>query len=418
MRIIVNLIVLASLFGCTPSTKQVQSAEQMTDVELKQYAQDIAQRYVIVDGHVDLPYRMKVEGFMIKKEVLDVSQLSPAGNFDYPRSKAGGLDAPFMSIYIPSSYQVTGGAKDFADSLIKMVKKIPANFPHKFAVAHSPKDIRENFEKGLVSLPMGMENGAPIGNDLANVKYYFDQGVRYVTLTHAKDNQICDSSYDTTRTWKGLSEFGKIVVKEMNKVGMIVDISHVSDDAFYQALEITEAPVIASHSSCRKFVPGFERNMNDDMIKKLAENGGVIHINFGSTFLSQASRDKFKQMREHLLNWRTEMGLPSEDQEYLDYAASYAEEKNVYEDVHMVVDHIEHVKSLVGIDHIGFGSDFDGVGDTLPIGLKDVSMYPNVIYELLKKGYSEEEIEKICYLNTFRVWKTVQEVAKKLQKAT
>ena len=354
---------------------------------------------------------------MLKKQLEDVS-IETEGNFDAPKAKRGGLDAPFMSIYVPARYQQTGGAKEFADSLITMVSQLPDTFPQLFSLAKSPADVETNFEKGLISLPMGMENGAPILDDLSNVKYFFDRGIRYVTLTHSKDNQICDSSYDTTYTWNGLSPFGEEVVKEMNKVGIMVDISHVSDSAFYDVMEITQAPAIASHSSCRKFTSGFERNMNDDMIRVLAENGGVIHINFGSSFLSKESRDKFAAMREHLVNYAAENNLNRRDSAFQAYAKKYADENNVFADVQIVADHIDHVRDLVGIEHVGFGSDFDGVGDSLPEGLKDASMYPNLIAELLKRGYSEEEIQMICSGNTFRVWNEVQKVASELSQSS
>ncbi len=400
--------------GCTPTKQETKSIAEMSDDELTTLADSLAHKYIMVDGHVDLPYRMNVKGFMITKTVEDVS-VETAGNFDYPKSKKGGLDAPFMSIYVPSRYQESGGAKDFADSLITMVARVPETFPEMFAMAYTPADVQSNFENGLISLPMGMENGAPIEDDIANVKYFFDRGIRYITLTHSKDNQICDSSYDTTYTWNGVSPFGEQVIAEMNKWGIMVDISHVTDSAAYDALRLTKAPVIASHSSARKFTPGFERNMPDDLIKAMAENGGVIHINFGSTFLSKESRDKFDKMREDLTNYRAENGLTTEDQAYTDYANQYAIDNDVYEDVQKVADHIDHVVDLVGIDYVAFGSDYDGVGDSLPKGLKDVSTYPNLIKELLIRGYSPEDIEKICSKNTFRVWNKVQEVARELQ---
>lgn len=409
------LITLVSILAisCSPEEKNTKVSE-MTDEELKVYAHELAHQYIIVDGHVDLPFRMNVKGFMLTKTVEDVS-VETTGNFDYPKAKRGGLDAPFMSIYIPSRYQEIGGAKQFADSLIDMVSRLPETFPTMFAMANSPTEVEANFEKGLLSLPMGMENGAPIEDDITNVKYFYDRGIRYITLTHSKDNQISDSSYDTTYTWNGLSPFGEEVVREMNKWGIMVDISHVTDSAAYDALAITKAPVIASHSSCRKFTPGFERNMPDNLIKALAENDGVIHINFGSTFLSKKAQDKRDTMRVVLTNYMAENELSSDDSVFIAYAKQYAIDNDVFEDIQTVADHIDNVVEVAGIDYVALGSDYDGVGDSLPKGLKDVSTYPNLIYELLKRGYSEEDIEKICYKNTFRVWNKVQEVADQMQ---
>ncbi|WP_424962348.1 dipeptidase [Ekhidna sp.] len=408
------LLLSALIFSCTAPQEEKIDYTTMSDAELDEVADSLAHAYIIVDGHVDLPYRMNVKGFMITKTVEDVS-VETTGNFDFPKAKRGGLDAPFMSIYVPSRYQETGGAKAFADSLIDMVSRLPETFPSKFAMANAPSDIQVAFEQGLIALPMGMENGAPIEDDINNVKYFYDRGIRYITLTHSKDNQICDSSYDTTYTWNGVSPFGEEVISEMNKWGIMVDISHVTDSAAFDALRLTKAPVIASHSSCRKFTPGWERNMPDTLIKAMAENGGVIHINFGSSFLSQESQDKFEKMREDLTNYRAENNLSPEDSVYQAYAKQYALDNDVYEDVQKVADHIDHVVSLVGVEYVGLGSDYDGVGDSLPKGLKDVSTYPNLIKELLKRGYSPEDIEKICYKNTFRVWENVQEVAQNLQ---
>ena len=415
LKLFLYSLIAVLLIGCsTQKAEEAFDASKMTDEELRAYADTLAQKFIMVDGHVDLPFRMNVKGFMITKTVEDVS-VETTGNFDYPKAKRGGLDAPFMSIYVPSKYQEIGGAKEFADSLIDMVTRLPEVFPSQFAMANSPSDIEANFEKGLISLPMGMENGAPIEDDINNVKYFFDRGIRYITLTHSRDNQISDSSYDTTYTWNGISPFGEQVIAEMNKWGIMVDISHVTDSAAFDALRLTKAPVIASHSSCRKFTPGFERNMPDALIEALAANGGVIHINFGSTFLSKESQDKFDKMREDLTNYRAENGLSTEDSVYIAYAAQYAIDNDVFEDTQKVADHIDHVVNLVGVDYVAFGSDYDGVGDSLPKGLKDVAAYPNLIYELLKRGYTPEDISKICYKNTFRVWNKVQEVAQQLQ---
>jgi membrane dipeptidase len=397
--------------SCSSSSSEEQYLD-LSDEERLVLAKKIAHNTIMVDGHVDLPYRMRIGGFSLQKEILNVAERTEGGNFDYPRSKEGGLDAPFMSIYIPSRYQESGGAKVLADSLIRMTKGIATTWPDKFAMAYSPQDIQRNFEMGKISLPLGMENGAPIEADIGNVEYFYNQGIRYITLTHGKDNLIGDSSYDTTYTHCGLSEFGVKVVNEMNRLGVIVDISHVSDDTFYDVMEISKAPVIASHSSVRHFTPGFERNMNDDMISKLGEKGGVIMINFGGDFIDETFGEKSSKVNEHIVNWLADNNRKRSDPEAIAYIEKYVLENNPFPSVGKVADHIDHVLNLVGVDHIGLGSDFDGVGDTLPTGLKDVSMYPNLIAELLKRGYSKEDIEKICYKNIFRVWNEVIAFAK------
>ena len=376
------------------------------DDKLKARANELAQKFIITDGHIDLPWRLHKNGYE------DISIRTPGGDFDYVRAKQGGLDAPFMSIYVPATYQVTGGAKEMALELMNSVKRITTDHPDKFEMAYSISDVERIFNEGKIALPMGMENGAPIEGDLDNIQFFFDEGIRYITLTHSEDNDICDSSYNLgERTHKGLSDFGKEVVLEMNRVGIMVDISHVSDDAFYQIMDVTQVPAIASHSSARHFTPGFERNMSDDMIKRLAENGGVIQINFGSSFVTQESQDKRKKNSEDVSAFAKENNLESDDPRVKEFAKKVAIDNPVFCDVTDVADHFDHVVKLVGIDHVAFGSDYDGVGDTLPYGLKDASTFPNLIYHLLKRGYSEEDIEKICYKNIWRVWKAVENTA-------
>ena len=376
------------------------------DAALKKRAYELAHNFIITDGHIDVPWRLN-DGYE------DLSVRTEGGDFDYIRAKEGGLDAPFMSVYVPSSYQETGGAKEKADSLIDLVNRIADDHPDKFEVATSVADVNRIFADGKIALPMGMENGAPLLEDLSNVQYFYDRGIRYITLTHGKDNLICDSSYDTTRTWGGLSPFGRKVVKEMNRVGIMVDISHVTDEVINQVLDMTDIPVIASHSSCRYFTPGWERNMGDDEIRRLKDNGGVIQINYGSSFVTQASQDKRAANAEKIKVYADENGLSAEDEALKVYAKKVNEENPMYADVTEVIDHFDRVVELAGIDHVAIGSDYDGVGDSLPYGLKDVASYPNLIYHLLKRGYSEEDIEKICYKNIWRVWSAVEEAKQK-----
>jgi membrane dipeptidase len=370
----------------------------------------LAHRIVILDGHVDVPIR--VAGALLEGHVAPpVHDHADDGNFDYPRARQGGLDAPFMSIYTPSSLQTEPGkSKAFAEQSIDFVVGLASEHPDKFALAVTPAQVRSNFERGVISLAMGMENGSPIEGELANLRHFYERGIRYITLTHATDNQICDSSYDEAHTHEGLSAFGREVVVEMNRLGIMIDVSHVSDDTFWQVMELSAVPVIASHSSCRAFTPGFERNMSDEMITALAEHDGVIQINFGSGFLDAAFREAehARQLAVHALleAQHTDWTAPEGQQIAAQYAAEHPL-PNVA--VSVVADHIDHVVELVGVDHVGLGSDFDGVGDTLPVGLEDVSMYPNLIAELYARGYADADIEKICSGNVLRVWQAVED---------
>jgi membrane dipeptidase len=318
-----------------------------------------------------------------------------------------------MSIYIPSEKQeVRGASKNLADTLINMVEGICEKHPDKFQIARSPDECIQIVAKGKIALPMGMENGAGIEDDLKNVAYFRERGISYITLTHGKVNLICDSSYDPRRLWNGLSPFGRQVVQEMNRLGVMVDISHVSDDTFYEVMALTKVPAIASHSSSRYFTPDFERNMSDDMLKALGDNGGVIMINFGSSFLNEDIR----LLRNKLKNFLEANGLDRRDPEALPLIQEFQKKHpNLFSDVERVADHIDHIVKMAGIDHVGLGSDFDGVGDSLPVGLKDVSDYPNLIYELLQRGYSTEDIGKICSGNLFRVWNEVIEYSERMK---
>ncbi|MDT8301404.1 MAG: dipeptidase [Sedimentisphaerales bacterium] len=384
-----------------------KQANTLMDTEMKKKANELAQKYMIVDTHQDVPYRL------IKK-MEDISQRTEKGEFDYPRARQGGLDVVFMAVYIPPEYEEKGGARDFANMIIKTTEGLAQNWPDKFIMAGSVADVKEQFGDNKISIVMGMENGSPIEGNLDNLKYFYDRGIRYITLAHSKCNHICDSSFDEQRKWNGLSPFGVEVVSEMNRLGMLIDVSHVSDKTFYQIMELSKAPVAATHSSCRHFTPGWERNMDDEMIKLLAEKGGVIQITFGSMFVSEQINKAYKDRKKNVLDYIEANNLQGEARD--EYFEKYAKDNPLGEaDISDVVANIDHVVKLVGIEHVGLGSDFDGVGGQLPVGLKDVSCYPNLIYELLKKGYSEADIKKICSDNFLRVWSDVERTARELQ---
>ncbi|MRX26552.1 dipeptidase [Kangiella sp. HZ709] len=376
---------------------------------LAEKAEKISKKYIIADLHVDVPYRLE-------NKYDDISKATDGGDFDYPRAKAGGLSAPFMSIYVPASLEFEGGdSTALADKLIDSVEAIVSNAPDKFALAYSVDQMQENFKQGLISLPMGMENGSPIAGSIENLQHFYKRGIRYITLSHSLSNHISDSSYDEKRPNNGLSDFGKELVTAMNELGVMIDVSHVSDKAFYDVMEVSKVPAIASHSSARHFTPGFERNMSDDMIKKLAENGGVIFINFGSTFVHQASRDSYGAISAAVSEFMQSVEIDdSNDPKVVEWRKNYIKENPfVFADLEIVLDHFDHVIKLVGVEHVGIGSDYDGVGDTLPNGLKDAASFPTLIEGFLKRGYSESDIEKIMSGNLIRVWKQVEEYSKK-----
>lgn len=372
---------------------------------VQERSRQLSRQLLIVDTHVDIPHRLV-------RRMENISIRTQGGDFDYPRAREGGLDAAFMSIFVPAGYQESGGAREYADRLIDMVTGFEKEWPDKFQVVRSVAELRTVFGSGKIALPMGMENGAAIEGRLQNLKHFYDRGVRYITLTHSRFNQICDSSYDLTRHWNGLSPFGREVVKAMNRLGIMIDVSHVSDDTFFQVVKLSKAPVIASHSSCRYFTPGWELNMSDDMIRELAAAGGVIQISFGSSFISNDYRLGYARRRREINEDLKQSRLTRSDPEAAGQIRQF-QEANPLElaNVSEVADHVDHVRELVGVDHVGLGSDFDGVGDTMPTGLRDVSHYPNLIAELLRRGYSEKELQRICSGNLLRVWEEVERIA-------
>jgi membrane dipeptidase len=362
----------------------------------------LVKKYPIVDTHIDVPYRLHAVW-------EDVTQATAEGEFDYPRAVAGGLNVPFMSIYTPATSEADGSAYSLANILIDQVEAIVQRAPDKFAIATSTGEVKAHMREGKIALALGMENGAPIQGDIDKLRHFHQRGVRYITLAHSLSNHISDSSYDKVRLWQGLSPFGVEVVDTMNKLGMMVDISHLSDQAAYEVLELSRAPVIASHSSARYLVPEFERNMEDEMIEALAANGGVIMINFGSSFVTKTANDYRKLYRPAATAFAEQRALKRGDPEMLQFQKDYrSKHPYPYATVSDVADHFDHVVKLVGVEHVGIGSDFDGVGDSLPSGLKDVSQYPNLVAELLRRGYSEADVGQILGGNFLRVWKAVE----------
>lgn len=370
-------------------------ATDNTDVHVRK----ILTETPIVDTHIDFPWFLVEHNKWYQPGYTALALKNPDGDFDFERAKKGGLYGAFMSIYIPAQYQKEAGrSKQVADSLIDMVHAVVKDYPDKFALALHADDVMQNFKKGIVSLPMGMENGSPI-ESLADVSYFHERGIRYVTLTHSRDNKICDSSYDTLHTNGGLSEFGREVVREMNRVGIMVDVSHLSDESINDVLEVAKKPLIATHSGCRHFTPDFQRNLSDTLIKQIAKTRGVVQVPFSHYFLSSHARDVQKEIEKRL----KDKGIDEKSPEIKDSLRAQLALVDIT--VRDVANQIDYIKNLVGIDYVGLGSDFDGVEYYLPPDLNDVSMYPNLLAELLRRGYSDSDIKKICYENVIRVWR-------------
>lgn len=375
-----------------------------TAADVSERAQRLADELLIVDTHIDVPYRLE-------EKFENVAEATAGGDFDYPRAQAGGLDVAFMSIYIPADKQDTDEARELADRLIDMVEKLAAESPRKFEMVYAADEAEKLAGSRQVGFALGMENGAPV-RSLEDLEHFAARGIRYITLTHSKANHISDSSYDVDHKWHGLSPFGRELIPAMNRAGVMVDVSHVSDEAFWQALEISEVPLIATHSSARYFTPGFERNMSDDMIRAMAAKGGVVQINFGSSFLTERANAWNAEMKSWRDEWLKKHGLEDDDKASEAFTAGYrAAHPYPYATLDDVLDHVDHVVKIAGIDHVGIGSDYDGVGDSLPEGLKSVADFPRLVQGLLDRGYSESDIRKILGGNTLRVWRAAEAYA-------
>lgn len=379
--------------------------------EVSARALSLHRRAIVVDTHVDVPSQH------FEKTDLDLSQRhDPAwGHIDIPRMREGGLDAPFFSIYIPAT--VTGPeAVKRALQLIDWTREQVARHPNDLALATSASDVRRIHRQGKIAVLMGMEGGHMIADDLRVLRIYASLGIRYLTLTHGRNTNWADSSTDTPKH-NGLTDFGKDVVRELNRSGVMVDVSHVADKTFWDALEVSRAPMIASHSSCRA-ICNAPRNMTDDMIRALAKKGGVIQITFVDSFLSQELRDSEQAMRAE-----REAKLAEVDKQYANDAEKRRTERQrinrEYRDRspkvswESIVEHIDHAVKLTSVDNVGIGSDFDGA--TMPDGMEDVSKLPKITEALLKRGYKPQDIEKILGGNLLRAMEQVERVGAQLR---
>ena len=371
----------------------------------------LAQDAIIVDTHIDAPG-------ILMDTWADLGVEAKDREFDHPKSRAGGLDVAFMSIYTSPKQDADGSAWHVANQMIDGVEALVQRHPGKFAILASPKDAARLIEGGRVLLPMGMENGAPLGDKLQNVQFFFDRGVRYITLAHSGNNRLADSSYARTKQWNGLSPFGRDVVREMNRLGMIVDVSHLGDASAKEAIALSRVPVIASHSAFRHFTPDFERNISDDIAKAVAAKGGVIQIPFGTAFIDPASaadtQARFRAIDEFDRNNAAlkAQGQPPKDRVAFDKAWDAAHPVRA-STLAQVLDQIDYGVKLLGIDHVGIGSDFDGVDGELPAELKTVTDFPHLVAGLQARGYNDADIRKILGGNLLRAWGAIEDGAAK-----
>jgi len=377
--------------------------QEQTDQDLMARAQALHERAIVIDTHVDTPMLMAGRG-------LDIGRRNDFGNLDLVRMKEGGLDAVFMAVFVSNDLDDDHPAQHALQTIAVIHQQVCLNAPLA-EIAYSPGDIRRIAKTGRRAVLIGMENGGPVERSLDLLRMYYRLGVRYITLTHMKSNPICDSSTDDPR-WGGLSPFGIEMVAEMNRLGMMIDVSHISDDAFFDVIERSAAPVIASHSATRALCDS-PRDLTDEMLAALSRNGGVIQIVFYSGFLSDEYAKKSAEVRERLRPMmdkiREETG-GNEDEYYARAMPIWRENAPEAPGIDALIDHIEHAVEIAGIDHVGLGSDYDGAG-SFPKGLEDCTGYPLITYELLEHGYSDQDVTKILGGNLLRVFGEVEKRA-------
>jgi membrane dipeptidase len=393
----------------TVSTATAQTSTSSTpprDERLWQEALKIHRKAIVVDTHNDITSMMIDDGYDLGT--------SSVGKYhtDLARMKEGGLTAEFFSVYVDRKYATSGGSARRAMDQIDLVYRASERYPDKMMMAISVADIRRAKKQGKLAALMGIEGGHAIENSLMALRDFFRLGVRYMTLTHNNTNDWADACCDTARN-NGLSDYGREVVREMNRLGMLVDVSHVSDKTMSDVLDISSAPIIASHSSARA-LNSHLRNIPDELLKRIAKNGGVVMVNFYPVFIDQKALDANKERNERL-----KPQLDALNERFKNDPKRLSEEQQKVFDANplpptplsVLIDHIDHIAKVAGVDHVGIGSDFDGV-PSLPVGIEDISKLPVITYELLRRGYKENEIRKILGENFLRAFGEAERVAR------
>lgn len=412
ITLFVFLLILLTPSTLAQSTASTTSAQTQTatstpprDERLWSKALKLHRSAIVIDTHNDITTMMMDDGYDIGT--------SSVGKYhtDLARMKEGGLTAEFFSVYVDKKYAANGSARRALDQ-IDLVYRAAERYPNQIMMATSAADIRRAKKQGKLAALMGIEGGHAIENSLMALRDFYRLGVRYMTLTHNNTNDWADSSRDEPKH-NGLTDFGKDVVREMNRLGMLVDVSHVSDKTMSDVLDISTAPIIASHSSARA-LSNHPRNIPDDLLRRIAKNGGVVMVNFYPAFIDQKYLDA-----DRARDVRLKPQLDDLDKRFKDDPTRLADERKKLMDANplpqtplsVLIDHIDHIVKIAGIDHVGIGSDFDGV-PSLPVGMEDISKLPNITYELLRRGYSEKDIRKILGENFLRVFAEAERVAR------
>ncbi len=418
MRTTIATLIASSVlfaFACSPNAPEAAQTDDEAIRRIQQMpliddaARRLHRRGPLIDGHNDLPWHY-LDKVKRKFSQLDVAESQPQLMTDIPRLREGGVGGQFWSVYVNVSNKGAVAVRATMEE-IDVVVELARRYPEDLELAYTADDVERIFDSGKIASMIGMEGGHSIDNSLATLRMFYRLGARYMTLTHSRNTPWADSATDRP-AHGGLTEFGKEVVREMNWLGMLVDLSHVSPETMHDALDVTEAPVIYSHSSARSLCD-HPRNVPDDVLKRLPENGGVVMVTFVPAFVSQKVRDHDARRDAELDRLRS---LPNADEASLrDGLASWnRDHPEPRATLSQVADHIDHIRDVAGIDHLGIGADFDGI-TSVPLGLEDVSKYPDLTRELLSRGYADEDVLKILGGNVLRVMRAAEAISQKLR---
>lgn len=390
-----------------PSSLMAQSSAETKPVEVSERAQRLHESAMLFDGHNDLPWAFRGFG-MPSFDKRDISQPQPDMHTDIPRLRKGGVKAQFWSVYVPSSSRQQGQSLLLTLEQIDLVHRMIKRYPETFELALTANDVERIANSGKIASMIGMEGGHSIENSLSVLRQLYDLGARYMTLTHSQTLDWADSATDD-QPHNGLTPFGERVVEEMNRLGMLVDISHVSIATMKDAIRVSEAPVMFSHSSARA-IADHPRNVPDDVLRLTAKNGGIVMVNFYPSFVVPASAKRSVE-RSAFKKQLSAEGLTTEeiDRQVANWENSHPIDVG---SIYTVVDHIDHIAKIAGVDHVGIGSDYDGI-DVVPAQLEDVASYPRITQVLIDRGYSDDDIRKILGGNMLRVLRAAESIAAK-----
>ncbi|MDZ7758198.1 dipeptidase [Rhodohalobacter sp.] len=407
---LIAIFITAVLFmGCASLSAQTDRDEY------RQQAIEILESVPLFDGHNDAPYqyRNRVGYKFSELDFYDTTQLENPMHTDIPRLKEGYVGAQWWSVYVPASIPEDEAVKRTMEQ-IDFVYRMAEKYPDEFEMAYTADDVERIFAEGKIASLIGMEGGHSISNSLATLRMFYDLGARYMTITHSRTLDWADAAGDEPQH-DGLSEFGEEVIREMNRLGMAVDLSHVTPATMKDAIELSEAPVMFSHSNARA-ISNHPRNVPDDVLALLPEKDGLVMVTFVESFTSEELRQWYAERSGYLAKMESLYpGQPDIISEMMD---EWSEENEMPKStLEQVADHIDHIRDQVGVDHIGIGGDYDGVS-SLPTGLEDVSTYPDLFAELLKRGYSEDDLRKIAGENMLRVLRGIEATAERLQQET